>query len=225
MMKTVKGALVEYSQDFLGPIPNIVVFQYNPEELNRQFQIQRQHNEGNVSERQTEVYHAHSPPVESYSLTLNFDAHDDLDQENGPATIFGVGPRLAALERMIKPSTTSALLGAVVDAVGSALGGGGQEASRTIPPERLPRLLFIGGPTRVQPVECKSFAIKETLFDRALQPIRAEVTIGLEVITLIPDNSDLIASGAIEYMKILKDAQVILNLGEAITDIPEIIPF
>lgn len=224
MRKTVKGALVEYSQDFLGPIPNIVVFQYNPEELDRQFQIQRQHHDTNVSERQTEVYHAHSPPVESYSLSLKFDAHDDLDQENGPAIVFGVGPRLAALERMIKPSTASLLLGAVGDAVGSALGGE-KGAERSIPPERLPRLLFISGPTRVQPVEVKSFSIKETLFDRELQPIRAEVTIGLEVITLIPDNSDLIASGAIEYMKILKDAQVVLNLGDAISDIPEIIPF
>lgn len=224
MRKTVKGALVEYSQDFLGPIPNIVVFQYNPDELNREFQIQRQDDSSNVSERQTEVYHAHSPPVEKYTLNLKFDAHDALDQENVPATLFGVGPRLAALERMIKPTTASFLLGAVTDAVGAALGGG-KEASRSIPPERLPRLLFISGPTRVQPVEVKSFAIKETLFDRELQPIRADVTIGLEVITLIPENTDLIASGAIEYMKVLKDAQVILNLGEAITDIPEIIPF
>ncbi|MEM8842770.1 MAG: hypothetical protein AAGD47_13440, partial [Pseudomonadota bacterium] len=168
MRKTVKGALIEYGQDFLGPIPNVVVFQYNPEELNRQFLIQRQHTDSNVPERQTEVYHAHSAPVESFTLNLKFDAHDDLDQEKDTAIIFGVGPRLAALEKMIKPSSQSALLGAIVDAVGDLLGGGGNQATRPIPPERLPRLIFIGGPTRVLPVEVKSFSIKETLFDREL---------------------------------------------------------
>ena len=55
--------------------------------------------------------------------------------------------------------------------------------------------------------------------------IRAEVTIGLEVITLIPASTDLIGAGAIEYMQILKDTQAILNLGDAITDVPEIVPF
>ena len=138
-MKTVKGALIEYGGDFLGPIPNIVVFQYNPEEFTRQFQIQRQQHDNNVPERQTEVYHAHSAPVESFTLTLKFDAADDLDQGKETAIIFGVGPRLAALEKMIKPSSQSNLLGAVIDAVGDLLGGGNEGATRSIPPERLPQ--------------------------------------------------------------------------------------
>ena len=33
--KLLKGALVEFSERFLGPIPNIIVFQYNPESLTR----------------------------------------------------------------------------------------------------------------------------------------------------------------------------------------------
>ena len=38
MKRLTKGALIQYGDTFLGPIPNIVVFQYNFEELDRQFQ-------------------------------------------------------------------------------------------------------------------------------------------------------------------------------------------
>ena len=34
-----KGALIEYGSDFLGPIPNVVIFQFNPESLTRNIQI------------------------------------------------------------------------------------------------------------------------------------------------------------------------------------------
>ena len=87
------------------------------------------------------------------------------------------------------------------------------------------RLLFVAGPTKAMPVEITSFAIRETLFDRALQPIRAEVTIGLEVVTFPPDSDDLIGQGALEYQKTVKDAQAVLNLGKAIVGVTEIIPF
>ena len=30
-----RGALVEYSGQFLGPIPNLVIFQFNPESISR----------------------------------------------------------------------------------------------------------------------------------------------------------------------------------------------
>ena len=34
-----KGALIEYGSDFFGPIPNIVIFQFNPENLQRNIEI------------------------------------------------------------------------------------------------------------------------------------------------------------------------------------------
>jgi hypothetical protein len=223
--KVTKGALIEYGSDFLGPLPNVVIFQYNIEELSRQFAIQRRRGDDNVPARQTETHSAFAAPVESFTLTLKFDAADDLDADDPIATVFGVGPQLAALEKMANPAGGSALLGAVMDAVGDLLGGGGGGATRPIPPERLPRLLFVAGPTKAMPVEITSFAIRETLFDRALQPIRAEVTIGLEVVTFPPDSDDLIGQGALEYQKTVKDAQAVLNLGKAIVGVTEIIPF
>lgn len=224
MKKVVRGALIEYGSDFLGPLPNIVVFQYNVEELNRQFRVQRRQPDDNVPARQTEPFVAHSAPVESFTLTLKFDAADDLNDGDDIAATFGVGPQLAALEKMVNPASESALLGAVMDAAASLLGGNGGP-TRRIPPEPLPRLIFVGGLTRVLPVEITQFSIKETLFDRGLQVIRAEVSIGLEVVTFPPDSTDLIGQGALEYMKTLKDAQAVINLGRAIADAPDIIPF
>ncbi|MBL7103299.1 MAG: hypothetical protein ISS18_03130 [Bacteroidales bacterium] len=32
--KLLKGAFVKLSEVFLGPVPNIIVFQYNPETIN-----------------------------------------------------------------------------------------------------------------------------------------------------------------------------------------------
>jgi hypothetical protein len=42
--KLLKGALVVYESQFLGPVPNVVAFQYNPEQLGaaRQKDWQRQ---------------------------------------------------------------------------------------------------------------------------------------------------------------------------------------
>ena len=224
MNKVTRGVLIEYGANAFGPLPNALIFQYNVEEFNRQFQIQRQTTDDNVPARQTETHVAHSAPVESFTLNLKFDAADALSDEDPVAAQFGIGPKLAALEKMVNPSGESALLGAVVDAVGGLLGGGGG-ATRPVPPERLPRLIFIGGLTRVLPVEIKMFSVNETLFDRGLQPIRADVTVGLEVVTFPPDSTDLIGQGAVEYMRTIKDVQAVLNLGQTIAEATDIVPF
>lgn len=220
-----KGALIQYGDTFLGPIPNLFVFQYNVEELDRQFNIQRRAEDNNVPARQLETHRALSAPVESFTLNIKLDATDDLDRGDEIARLFGVGPQLAALEKMVNPDSNSALLGAVIDAVGSLLGGGDSAPTRSIPPETLPKLIFVGGLTRILPVEIMSFGIKETLFNAGLAVIRAEVTLGLQVVTFTPDSDDIIGQGATEYMKTLKDAQAVLNLGKAIADAPDIIGF
>ncbi len=224
-MSLTKGALIQYGDTFLGGFPNLFVFQYNVEELDRQFSIQRRTTDSNVPARQLETHRAHSAPVESFTLNIKLDATDALDREDPIAQTFGIGPQLAGLEKMVNPESTGALLGAVVDAVGSLLGGGDDAPTRSIPPETLPKLIFVAGLTRLYPVEITSFRINETLFNSALVVIRAEVTLGLEVVTFTPDSGDLIGQGATEYMKTLKDAQAIINLGQAITQAPDIIGF
>ena len=51
------------------------------------------------------------------------------------------------------------------------------------------------------------------------------MTIGLEVVAFPPGSDDLIGQGALEYMKTLKEAQAVLNLGKAVAEIGEIVPF
>ena len=34
-----RGALIEYGTDLIGPIPNVVIFQFNPEQLTRTITI------------------------------------------------------------------------------------------------------------------------------------------------------------------------------------------
>ena len=38
-MSVLRGALIEYGTSLIGPIPNVVIFQFNPESLSRTLQI------------------------------------------------------------------------------------------------------------------------------------------------------------------------------------------
>jgi hypothetical protein len=229
-----RGALVEYSGAFLGPIPNLVVFQFNPEQLARTINIPQPAAPaaaaGNQA-RQHETGQAAAPPAETFTLTARFSAADDLGKGGAVSAIprlFGIGPQIAALEKMVYPAgPLSGLLGQALDAVGDALGGGkGKKApSLPVPRETLPRILFIWGATRVLPVRVTSMAITEQKFDAFLNPVQAEVQIGLAVIDFAKSSKDVIGKGALAYSKGAKDAQAILNLAKAVELAVDIIPF
>lgn len=226
-----RGALIEYGSDFLGPLPNIVIFQFNPEKLDRTLNIPSEGGSGSEGRRQTEQRQTSSPPTESLTISAHFSAADDLGQGGAVSAIpriFGIGPQLAALEKMVFPAAGGSLLGAALDAVGDALGlGGGDEAaSRPIPREQLPRILFIWGVTRVLPVKIQSMTISEQKFDALLNPVQAEVSIGLEVIDFnaISGSGDTLGTGALQYSQTVKEAQAVLNLAKAVELAVDIIP-
>jgi hypothetical protein len=217
-----KGALIEYASDFMGPIPNVVIFQFNPESLTRTIQIpQRPSGSGS-----RETSQAGEVPVEKISLTAHFSAADELKDDNVLARGFGIGPRLAALEKMARPaSKLSSLLGEAIDAIGDAIFGGDDEApTQPIPREKYPRLLFIWGATRVLPVVIDSMTITEQEYDFILNPIRAEVSLGLTVVALSQCIDDDIAKGALEYSNIAKDAQAMANLANTVSEVIDLIP-
>ncbi|HKP98435.1 MAG TPA: hypothetical protein VJ385_22080, partial [Fibrobacteria bacterium] len=222
---------VEYSGQFLGPIPNIVVFQFNPEEIQRTLRIPENHAGEPVDRaRQQGNGQTSAPPVETFSLTLHFSAADDLGKGGAASAIprvFGIGPQLAALEKMVYPAgPLTGILGAALDAVGSALGGGSAPAAENpVPMESLPRLLFIWGPTRVLPVAIQSMSITEKQYDALLNPIQAQVQIGLAVASLPASSTDVIGKGALTYTQVVKDTQSILNLAKAAELALDIIPF
>lgn len=227
-----RGALVEYSGEFLGPIPNLVVFQFNPEQLARTITIpQPPAPPAGDQARQREPAQTSAPPTESFTVTARFSAADDLGSGGAVSAIprvFGIGPQLAALEKMVYPAgPLGGLLGQAIDAVGDALGLGGDDTApeRPVPREAVPRILFIWGLTRVLPVRVKSMTITEQQFDAFLNPVQAEVQIGLEVITFARTSTDTIGQGASTYSRGTKDAQAILNLAKAAELAVDIIPF
>ena len=216
-----RGALVEYGVNLIGPIPNIVIFQFNPETLTRNLQIpQRPSGTGS-----RETSQAGEAPVEKITLTAHFSAADQLAGNNPLARAFGVGPRLAALEKMARPAGSGGLLGKALDAVGDLLGGGGGEVTQPIPRETYPRILFIWGLTRVLPVVIDSMTITEQEYDFILNPVRAEVSLGLSVIVPDPLGDDDIAKGAREYSDLARDVQAVANLANTISQAVDLIPF
>jgi hypothetical protein len=229
MALLMRAALVEYSGVFLGPIPNIVIFQFNPDKLARTINIPQPPPTTATSRKQkTETGSTAAAPTESFTVTAQFSAADDLGRGGALSAVprlFGIAPQLAALEKMVyPPKTPGGLLGAAIDAIGSALGGGSQPVTRKIPRDKAPRLLFIWGPTRVLPVTVKSMTITEQQFDFLLNPVQAEVAIGLEVASA-PPTEDIVANGALDYSNMIKDTQATLNLVKAAELAVDIIPF
>ena len=218
-----KGALIEYGTDFLGPIPNVVLFQFNPESLTRNIQIPQRPAGGGTAR---ETSQAGEPSIEKITFKAQFSAADGLNSNNILARTMGVGPRLAALEKMVHPGgKIGGLIGAAIDAIAGALGGGDTDARQQIPREKYPRILFIWGPFRVLPVVIESMNIVEQQYDFLLNPIQAEVNIGLAVNAVDICSDDAIAKGALEYSNLAKEAQAILNLANTIEQIAELIPF
>jgi hypothetical protein len=216
------GAMIEYGSGLIGPIPNVVIFQFNPESLSRVLQIPPRP----TGATQRENTQAGEKTFEQISFTAHFSAANLLDEDKALARLFGVGPQLAALEKMVLPSSKIAgLVGAAIDAIGDALGGGGDDApAQPIPREKYPRILFIWGPTRILPVTINSMTISEVEYDALLNPVRAEVSITLSVIAIDACSDDILAKGALEYSTLAKEAQAILNLANTAEQIVELIP-
>lgn len=66
--------------------------------------------------------------------------------------------------------------------------------------------------------------ITEQKYDGLLNPVQAEVRIGLEIPNA-PPPGDSVAEGAMTYTATVKDAQAILNLAKAVELAIEVIPF
>jgi hypothetical protein len=221
-MTLLRGALIEYGTSLIGPIPNVVIFQFNPESLSRTLQIPPRP----TGATQREVTQAGEKTFEKISFKAHFSAANMLDEGKVLAELFGIGPQLAALEKMVLPSSKIAgLIGAAIDAIGDAIGGGGSDPpAQPIPREAYPRILFIWGLTRVLPVTIDSMRIAELEYDSILNPLRAEVDISLSVIAVDDCSDDVLAKGALEYSTIAKEAQAIANLANTAEQIVDLIP-
>jgi hypothetical protein len=227
MTYLMRGALIEYASDFLGPLPNVVIFQFNPETLTRVIQIPTRPTGATARE----TSQAGEIPVERITLKAQFSAGQILgDGDRVPKAIaraVGVGPQLAALEQMVRPTDIiGGLVGQAIDAIGDALGiGGGDPPTQPVPREQYPRILFIWGLTRVLPVIIESMTITEQQYDNLLNPVEAEVSLGLAVIDVANCSDDQVAKGAQEFTAIAQEALAVSNLLVTAPLVRDLIPF
>jgi hypothetical protein len=170
--RLLKGALVVF--EAVVPVPtNLIVFQYNPDTITRSFTPLGGGGAGAQQSRGGDTAPV-LPPVEGFQLTVELDAADQLEQSNPLALGVGLHPTLAALELLLSPPSASLILNKVLSLAGSAL----------ISPARAPLVLLVWGPVRVVPVRVISVGVTEQAFDTLLNPIRAQVALGLRALTL-----------------------------------------
>ena len=231
-----KGALAEFLPTFLPiPVPNVVVFQYNPETMTHTW-TQREP-AGTAGTETCNPFAVQGMPGETFSFTIAMDANDEIAGGSAPAAALaeasGIYSRLAALEMLLYPTgTTNALVGAVSAAIGSALGGGSSGPTRTVPQSVVPVTLFIWGEGRIVPVRVTGLTITEKLYDSTLNPTHAEAQLSLRVLTpaelhaASEDNDVLgnLATVAYHYTLTLRQALAVANLANAAESIIGMLP-
>ena len=74
MRYLLRGALIEYGTDLIVPIPNIVIFQFNPETLTRTMQVPERPSGANARENSQ----AGEKAIETISFKAQFSAADEL---------------------------------------------------------------------------------------------------------------------------------------------------
>jgi hypothetical protein len=225
--KVLRGAFVEYG---LSLPPLAVVFQFNPDQLQRSRSLSFETpNEvfscpevgDDREDRRRErpqglaTWHAGrtdldeirsqqkvSVQEETLSFELRLDATDALDAGDPVAALLGSAPALSTLELMTYPKSSGVL---------SELLLGPKKGHQWAPPDNPPLVLFLWGVQRVLPVNINSMTITETAFDRLLNPIRATVAVSL---TVIEGRNAVFryTQGAKEVMSVVNAAQVVTDL-------------
>ena len=221
--KTLRGAFVQIVPNLVGFIPNVVVFQYNPERLTHAL------TPWNPFETDQTQRGAQAPtvqpfnPKETFSLAIEFDAADDLEDGNPITIVAGIADRLAALRKLTLPSQ-----GPIGDLIASATALVGKASAQAQRPT-VPIVLFVWGPGRILPVRITSFSVEETLFSPTLRPLQAKATLALEVLTpdvfkCHRDTTADIAVAAYNFTKTQDDLLAVANIANSVSSILGMLP-
>jgi hypothetical protein len=214
-----KGALVSFPSHFLGPVPNVIVFQYNPDNLSRSLAHRAPPRDptGKKGAAVEDVYRVQGAPVETINVTVELDATDQLaEPDSHPhVTTLGLHPALAALELLLYPPSTQKIKLELLSRAGSA----------QVSNYDLPLTLFVWGKSRVVPVHLTSFSVTEQAFDQQLNPIRAQVQMALRVLTDSELKETSLGRGAYQAYQIQKEVLARLNLINSAEQITGLLPF
>lgn len=196
--KYLRGAFISFVPHFGAPVPNVIIFQYNPESMTHDWTER----DGDAKDKSAALS-VKGDPDESFSFKLALDAQDVIaDQKHTApiAIVSGIHTRLAALE-MLQFPVESKNSGGVVDF-------------------KLPLVLFVWGAGRVVPVRVTRLSFTETLFDQFLNPIHADADLSLrslrqDEIDVLPTTAKSIATAVSTYSKKLRIGLADANLANA----------
>lgn len=178
----------------------IITLQYNPETLRRTLQVRGAGSEGGD---RLEALRLVAPPMETIQLEAEIDATDQLEAKNRVAVSIGIHPQLAALETLIYPKS-------------SQIQKNNQLARRgilEILPIEADLSVFIWGINRVMPVRLSELSITEEAFDPRLNPIRAKVSLGMQVLSTNDLRYDHKGSSLFRVYQKQKEVFAKINLG------------
>jgi hypothetical protein len=236
-----KGGLVSFMPTFIGAVPNVTIFQINPETITHSWTPAAPAKEAQSGADPLAVK---GVPGETFGFTLFMDANDEIANGTtnpvaaGLASATGLYTRLAALEMLQYPlaSAGAGLLGTVsasVSASGASLSASVTAASdASVPRMQVPVVLFVWGPQRIVPVRVTALTINEKLYDTSLNPTHAEVQITLRVLT--PDELGSkegilgpmrqVANIAYVYTQGLRQVHAAANLADSAVSILGMLP-
>ena len=235
--RLVKGAFVEFSERFLGPIPNVIIFQYNPATLSRTLTPWSpggvegaEDGKSDAATRKAVGSVQPYDPEETFSVSLLLDATDALEVGDPIAVVTGVADRLSAIELLLYPQEDSLLGGLLTSAV-SALGGSASFSVAEAKRGTVPITLFVWGPGRIVPVRLTSFTVEEEAFSPILYPIRATATVGLRI--QHPSELDnhpnevarTIAKTAYQFTRTQKQVLGAANIANTVESVLGMLPF
>lgn len=180
----IKGGIVLVDPT-TGNVLRVVPLQYNPETIARTLQVQ---GVGADTGPHVDQLRLKGPPIETIKLEAEFDGADLLYEQDATIAKSGIAPLLATLELILYP--TSAQL--------QTANSNAQNGTLEIIPMDAPLALFVWSKARVVPVRFTDFSITEEMFDSALNPIRAKVSLGMRVLTI--DDLTFTSIGGSIYM-------------------------
>jgi hypothetical protein len=169
--RLIKGAIVTLQAPNYNQIESTIAFQYNPDSLSRTLNTETVKESTGVPSN--EILLLKRAPRESMTLKVVIDATDRLEKQDQVAQQMGIYPQLSALEILLYPKSE------IVKAASERAGQGVLEIS----PLAAPVTLLVWGDKRVLPVRLTSLSIDEEYHDIHLNPIRAEVTLNLQILT------------------------------------------
>ena len=167
--RVARAALIGVSP--LSPPPNVVIFQYNPDQVTRTIHPLT----AAADAEKGDVLRLRGPAQETIKLDGELDATDQLEVGDPTATTLGLLPALAALEMLVYPPAALMLANQVLSAIG---------VIEIVPaPTPVQLTILVWNAARILPVRLQDFTITEDAFDTNLNPIRAKITLNLRVLT------------------------------------------